>query len=160
VTLTKTIKVVDIRCGNKNEKVTVCQVPQGNPGNAHTICISANAVAAHLANGSYLGPCVTNPLSGTRTSDGKDLMEQSTGNFNVTASPNPTRNTFKLQIQSSSNTPISIRITDVLGRVMQFIPKVTNNGSILVGDNLTIGTFYAEVIQGNQRKVVQLVKIK
>ncbi len=40
-------------------KVTICHVPPGNPGNAHTITIGAPAVPAHLANhdGDAVGPC-------------------------------------------------------------------------------------------------------
>lgn len=43
------------KCG-KN-KVYVCKIPPGNPANAHTICVSYNAVNAHLNTGSFLGPC-------------------------------------------------------------------------------------------------------
>ncbi len=38
-------------------KVTVCHIPPGNPGNAHTISIDSSAVPAHLAHGDILGPC-------------------------------------------------------------------------------------------------------
>ena len=44
-------------CGNG--KVLICHVPPGNPDNAHTICISENAVPGHFANhkGDHCGPC-------------------------------------------------------------------------------------------------------
>jgi hypothetical protein len=38
-------------------KVAICHVPPGNPANAHSILISPNAVAAHLAHGDYFGAC-------------------------------------------------------------------------------------------------------
>jgi hypothetical protein len=38
-------------------KVTICHIPPGNPGNAHTITVGASAVDAHLAHGDHLGPC-------------------------------------------------------------------------------------------------------
>ena len=57
VTLSITINVVDVRCGNKNDKVTVCHIPPGNPDNRHDICISPNAVQAHLNHGDQLGSC-------------------------------------------------------------------------------------------------------
>ena len=41
------------------EKVVICHIPPGNPGNLHTIIVSASAVPAHLAHGDYLGPCRT-----------------------------------------------------------------------------------------------------
>jgi len=40
-----------------NEKVTICHIPPGNPGNAHSITVSVNAVPAHLAHGDSLGAC-------------------------------------------------------------------------------------------------------
>ena len=39
------------------EKVLICHIPPGNPGNEHTISVSVNAAPAHLAHGDHLGPC-------------------------------------------------------------------------------------------------------
>lgn len=39
------------------KKVTICHIPPGNPGNAHTITISLNALQAHLAHGDTIGAC-------------------------------------------------------------------------------------------------------
>lgn len=64
-----TVNVIDVSCGNNpnNPKVLVCKVPPGNPANAHTICVSPNAVPAHLATGSFIGPC-NNPCRATNPS--------------------------------------------------------------------------------------------
>jgi len=37
--------------------VTLCHIPPGNPGNAHTISVGTRAVPAHLAHGDSCGPC-------------------------------------------------------------------------------------------------------
>ena len=44
-------------------KTTICHIPPGNPGNAHTLCVGNSAVPAHLAHGDCLGecPCATEP---------------------------------------------------------------------------------------------------
>jgi hypothetical protein len=43
---------------DSGNKVCICHIPPGNPANAHTICISPNAVDAHITNhGDYLGEC-------------------------------------------------------------------------------------------------------
>lgn len=42
------------------DQVTVCHIPPGNSGNAHTITVGASAVDAHLAHGDHLGPCTGN----------------------------------------------------------------------------------------------------
>ena len=47
-------------CGgdlNGDGRVTICHVPPGNPDNAHTITVSANAIPAHLAHGDHCGQC-------------------------------------------------------------------------------------------------------
>jgi hypothetical protein len=40
-----------------NNKVQVCHVPPGNPGNFHTLTISENALSAHLGHGDLAGAC-------------------------------------------------------------------------------------------------------
>src|SRR5690349_17103655 len=44
-----------------HQKVKVCHIPPGNPGNAHTIEVSQSAVPAHLSHGDTLGACNTPP---------------------------------------------------------------------------------------------------
>ena len=38
-------------------KICLCHIPPGNPGNAHTICVGAPAVRAHLRHGDTLDEC-------------------------------------------------------------------------------------------------------
>jgi len=47
---TVTVSVIDVRCGDKKDKVFVCHKDK-------MICISPNAVPAHLAHGDKLGNC-------------------------------------------------------------------------------------------------------
>ena len=49
----------DLCCCNGDDSglVTICHIPPGNPDNAHTITISLNALAAHLAHGDTIGEC-------------------------------------------------------------------------------------------------------
>lgn len=51
------VEAIDISCGNN--KVYVCHLPEGQPENAQTICISPSAVDQHLAEheGCSLGAC-------------------------------------------------------------------------------------------------------
>jgi len=47
---------IDSAACNGN-KVEMCHVPPGNPDNAHTICIGAAAVDAHVGHGDHPGSC-------------------------------------------------------------------------------------------------------
>lgn len=64
----------------KNEKITICHAPPGNPDNAHTLTISENAWPAHRSHGDSQGSCPEPPPgngggggnSGGGTSPGSD----------------------------------------------------------------------------------------
>ncbi len=47
----------DLCCCEEETHITICHIPPGNPGNAHTITISVNALPAHLAHGDTIGEC-------------------------------------------------------------------------------------------------------
>jgi uncharacterized lipoprotein YddW (UPF0748 family) len=53
----KTVNVIEARCGNKGDKVLVCNNTgsESNPGSQ--VCVSENAVAAFLRKGAKLGAC-------------------------------------------------------------------------------------------------------
>ncbi len=87
-----TVNVVDIRCGNNLNKVLVCHIPPGNPDNPQTICISPNAVPAHLAqHGDYLGQC-----EDTSFTDSLNFQVQSTAAL-LKIYPNPSKNSTTIE---------------------------------------------------------------
>lgn len=56
--VTVIVENVDCSNNNNNQKVNVCHIPPGNPANAHNICVSVNALAAHMNNhGDLIGSC-------------------------------------------------------------------------------------------------------
>ena len=105
------INVVDVRCGEDQEKVSVCHVPPGNPDNAHIICIAPSAVPAHLGHGCVLGDCST-PV-GLPDND-------PTGGYTLVVSlaPNPMSTTGSLRVVSRRDQHVRIRALDPMGRVV------------------------------------------
>lgn len=167
------ICVTDIRvAGTNGSKVYVCHVPPGNPGNPNTLSISVNAVPAHLGNhaGDRLGscdqsPCSAGPVTHASTQSSKAASkEQQESNdneaFTVVVSPNPSTTYFTLKLKSKYQTPVSMKVMDANGRVIDAASKIAPNSSIQIGHNYISGSYYAEMIQGNTRKVVQLIKVK
>ncbi len=67
-------------CGKNDQKVSLCHVPPRNPENAKTLCISPNAVAAHLENheGDHCGSCDDRELA-----FGLTFTDRSKGHFTV-----------------------------------------------------------------------------
>jgi PA14 domain/Domain of unknown function (DUF5011)/Bacterial Ig domain/Secretion system C-terminal sorting domain len=117
---TKTITVVDIRCGHNNDKVIVCHVPPGNPGNPQLICIAASAVDAHLVKGSYLGAC--NGSYVVREGAPKPVIKDEEATIMVY--PNPNAGRFNLKLSDFKAGKVKIEITD--GRGKQVMTRDAN----------------------------------
>jgi hypothetical protein len=147
--VTKTINVVDVRCGPKNDKVTICQVVKGKPS---TTCITSNNVSAALAGGAYLGACV-NSITQARAG-----AEDASTVLTVIAAPNPSGNYFTIHIHGGTSEKIKLRVTDMLGRTIEQKENVHPNSTLRIGNNYYPGVFIMEVMQGNIRKQVKLIK--
>ena len=58
IVLTMLATVASAPVQSAQDKVTICHIPPGNPGNAHTIVVGAPAVPAHMElHGDPLGEC-------------------------------------------------------------------------------------------------------
>jgi hypothetical protein len=55
---------------SEKDRVTVCHLPPGNPEGRHSLVISKNALAAHLAHGDVLGSCEVQTPKGKGPSKG------------------------------------------------------------------------------------------
>jgi hypothetical protein len=163
--------VTDIRVAGSNGKVYVCHMPPGNPGNRQTLSISVNAVDAHLTGhtGDRLGSCdqtpcnttVTNSIAGSTSKTTKETEATVTTaeeELKVIVMPNPSTTFFTLKLESKYETPVTLRVMDAQGRVVDARSKIGANSTLQIGHNYSSGTYYAELIQGTKRKVVQLVK--
>lgn len=74
--------------------------------------------------------------------------------------PNPSTTSFTLKIESNdTKLPITLRIIDQYGRVIETKVKLAAGQTIQLGDRYKPGIYYAELLQGNKRSVVKLVKM-
>jgi hypothetical protein len=78
----------------------------------------------------------------------------------VTVMPNPSTTFFTLKLESKYEIPVNLRVMDGRGRVVDAKSKIGANSTIQIGHNYSSGTYYAELIQGTKRKVVQLIKAR
>lgn len=77
-TYTTFIRSADVSCGNNDNKIQLCHHPPGG-GDPQELCISVNAISAHLdgANGHegcHLGPCNIDPCTGDPLDDGNGII--------------------------------------------------------------------------------------
>ena len=159
---TVTIRVIDVRCGNKNDKVIVCHKTGSSSNPTTQICISPNAVATHLSHGDNLGSCPSTYVSSATMST---LDNESTianpKELTVVATPNPTTDVFKLHITSNDvKTNASVRVVDAVGRPLDTFYKVAIGSTVTFGQMYFTGYYFAEISQGTQHKIVKLMKAK
>lgn len=78
--------------------------------------------------------------------------------FECKVMPNPSKDYFTIQIKSASNENITVNLLDINGKLISKLTAFYKNQSIRFGDNLRPGVYLVEVMQGTQRKIVQVIK--
>lgn len=94
------VNVIDVRCGK--DQIYLCH-------NGHRICISSNAVSAHLAHGDYLGDCLNNNLA---VND--DKLTQATYKLYPNY-PNPFRQSTNIKFSIADETIVKLVVYNALG---------------------------------------------
>jgi hypothetical protein len=151
------ICVVDVTCyaGNSSiQKVEMCQIPPGNPGNAHTICVDASAVPAHLAIGCQLGEC--GELAGACTAVGAKSISTESVLVALTAYPNPTENTTTISVTLTKGGIYSVEMFDMMGKKVQTVyagsfEDYENLEFDVDMTNLNTGIYMISVLNGDQK---------
>jgi hypothetical protein len=145
---TVTVTVVDVRCGHDSTKVLVCHIPPGDPSDAHTICISPNAVPAHLAHGDVLGGCPVQPPPSCSVSLGNDTAfcsgEQS---FMLDAGAG-----YVSYLWSDSSTAQTLSVT----ATGTYWVQVTDSTNCIATDSINITVFPSPTANaGNDTSIVE-----
>jgi PA14 domain/FG-GAP-like repeat/Bacterial Ig domain/Secretion system C-terminal sorting domain/IPT/TIG domain len=122
-----------------------------------------------LPDGTAEGPIPGNRLSpigssfpniGNGTQNFGEAMQQAMNNaaLKVTVAPNPSSTYFTLIIQSNNNKELSIMVTDASGRVVETKSNLAANRTVQIGDKLTAGVYFVEVMQDGKKQRMKLVK--
>jgi uncharacterized delta-60 repeat protein len=77
--------------------------------------------------------------------------------FSVKAWPNPAFEAFHLKVESDASDPVQLKVYDVYGRLL-FSRVFDVSGDCTFGKELINGMYIAELIQGKNRKTLNLVK--
>lgn len=133
--------VVDVICfaGNsQNQKVEICHAPQGNLGNAQTICVNESAVAAHLAHGCSLGAC--NEQGACSTSAARYIPSEHPEKmiFDVLVSPNPFGDRLEIEVNISESGMYEIELMNAYGKVVRLVYKGSLKSTVL--NKFQVGT--------------------
>jgi hypothetical protein len=59
---------------------------------------------------------------------------------------------------NNSKEPITLRVSDIYGRVIEVKQGIVPNSNIRFGNQYSSGIYFSEIIQGKKRVTVKLIK--
>jgi hypothetical protein len=121
----------------------------------------------------YFHILLSNPVNATILSgscrvtiEGDDMLRSSNTEtsgsdrqLSAQVSPNPYSSFFTVKTQSNSNQAVVIRVMDFTGYLIEEITNGMSSGSYELGHEYRRGTYIVEVIQGNKRVQLRILKI-
>ena len=117
--------------------------------NGDTRCVKyANANAALQTPNTTVGDCGLERFS-------TDLLNKDIS-FAVIAFPNPTDAEFTIQIKGTSGIISQVRIVDLSGKLIEQFN--TAEQTVRVGGTLLPGIYFAEVLNGNEKQTLKIIK--
>jgi VCBS repeat-containing protein len=79
--------------------------------------------------------------------------------FKVQALPNPATLQFNIRLESpDGNTPMMVRTVDLAGKVIEVKRGLMAGQTLQLGSNYRPGIYFIELTQGDQRRIVKVVK--
>jgi len=81
------------------------------------------------------------------------------GELAVKAFPNPSASSFNLAITGGNGKPVSVRVVDITGRMVERFDRVASGTRMTIGQTWKAGSYFIEVAGTDQKKVVKVVKI-
>jgi len=97
-------------------------------------------------------------LQTTRTKN-TSTEKENLKTFAINLFPNPSKNFFTLTLISGNyRQQISLRVFDISGKVKETRNNLQPDQTFKLGENYIPGIYLVEVIQGNQRKTLKLIK--
>ncbi|GAB3839980.1 carbohydrate-binding protein [Hymenobacter jeollabukensis] len=158
-TASVTIDVIDARCGNRNDKVLVCH--HGN-----LLCISANAVATHLAqHGDQLGGCATAARGTTGSQPAVVAAVAAAVGSEFEAFPNPFAGLTTLRFRPVASGAAQLHIYNALGQLVTTLYDAPAEAGrayevTLDGGPLRAGVYTCRLLSGGQVETRRVVLVK
>ncbi len=112
-----------------------------------------NSVDAHLGQHATdrLGNCDALPITSRP-------LNTAAGDWNVSVLSNPSTSYFTVNISTQRTEKITLQVMDISGKILNQVNSA-KGGTLRFGEQLIPGMYLVEVRQGEQRKILKLIKL-
>jgi hypothetical protein len=86
-----------------------------------------------------------------------DLVEAE-NTFKINVYPNPSSSQFSIAVTSSEETKYILVVRDITGREIMVRENIPSDQEITFGSELVTGIYFTEIILGNERKILKVIK--
>ena len=151
-TASVTIHVMDVRCGNKLDKVQVCHKDK-------VLCISADDVVNHLTHGDVVGSCEqVAPADLSATTKPAAVVEDLT----LTAAPNPAGAKTNLAFTLASNGAYRLEVMNMQGALVTLVAEGKGEAGQRFSyefskGQLASGLYMARLVSGNKSHFARII---
>ena len=145
--------IADWKCANN--KVYICH----EGGN--TLCVSQNALAAHIAHGDYIGPCGSASCNENRSASELSMTIPEPSVVNLF--PNPAQREAWLDLSACEDKVVSVRLMDARGGLLREINLVGLERGLLRLDlsGLTAGMYFVQIqAKGAGKQMLKLAVVE
>jgi hypothetical protein len=98
------------------------------------------------------------PTTFTLKAASREMKELQGDALSVQVLPNPFNAYATLNIKGSVTQSLTIRVVDAVGRIVETRRGLIANSTIRLGNNYRAGIYYVEIVQGDQKRVISLIK--
>lgn len=137
-------------CSNNpnNTKYYICHQNNGNNG-PNTICVSENAVLAHLAHGDFLGPCIDCSSQSRNAGESATVLDAQIGVY-----PNPASDQLVVSMEGFAEGDVYVRLSNTAGvnvwdEMVEFHGASREHTIQLQKSGITNGFYILQVAQGD-----------
>ena len=138
-----TVKVIDVHCGNNNDKVLICH-------SGKTLCIDLLSVPDHLIHGDNLSRCIDD-IYKSKWNVNNNLEE-------IIPYPNPFIDFITVKIPDNGK-QVKINLYDVSGALIKSVYKKGDEINIDT-KNISQGLYFLEIIINGEKSNFKLIKTK
>ena len=122
------------------------------PGSAFEAPIPDSRLSPLYSSASFAGKISgSNTFADEMKSNGENVLK-------VAVTPNPSSSYFTLEISSDSKKPLSVRVMDAAGRIVDTKLNAASKSILQVGGQLQSGIYFVEILQGSEKEMLKLVK--